>query len=187
LEKWDADQEAKAQAAAVGQGPKLRGRHATAAKAKEAAAAAAAAADAEAADRAAAAGPDAETDPAAAAADTADAAADIAAGDNDQGLGEFDEDEGDDMEGFGYGIMEDPAPFVILQLKDTAETRAIWPHKFELYYKVGVWGVWVGGGVSRVNIRHVCLGRGGGLGLGLRNGRKGGGHTSLSSTTRCVG
>lgn len=36
----------------------------------------------------------------------------------------------------GMGIIEDPAPYIILRLSDTEETRAIWPHKFELYYKV---------------------------------------------------
>ncbi len=31
----------------------------------------------------------------------------------------------------------DPAPFVTLRLRDSEQTRAIWPHRFELLYKVG--------------------------------------------------
>ena len=34
----------------------------------------------------------------------------------------------------GYGIVEDISPSIILQLSDTEETRAIWPHQFDLYY-----------------------------------------------------
>jgi hypothetical protein len=45
----------------------------------------------------------------------------------------------EELEGIDYGIIEDPAPYVILQLTDSEETRAIWPHKFELYYKVTAW------------------------------------------------
>ena len=32
---------------------------------------------------------------------------------------------------------QDPAPFITLRLADTPETRLMWPHKFELLYKVG--------------------------------------------------
>jgi hypothetical protein len=30
----------------------------------------------------------------------------------------------------------DPAPYITLRLRDSEVTRAIWPHKFELLYKV---------------------------------------------------
>lgn len=39
----------------------------------------------------------------------------------------------------------DPAPFVTLRLTDTEETRAMWPHRFELLYKVRV-------------LVHACMG-----------------------------
>ncbi len=60
----------------------------------------------------------------------------------------------------------DVAPFVILRLRDTPETRQLWPHKFQLLYKVrgagaGCWqgrGVWpvcmCGGALARA--RACC-------------------------------
>jgi hypothetical protein len=30
----------------------------------------------------------------------------------------------------------DPAPFVVLRLRDTPETRELWPHAFEVLYKI---------------------------------------------------
>jgi hypothetical protein len=99
-------------------------------KEAEEAAAAAAAAAAEAAEaEAAAAGPgsssssDDEEEVA--------AAAEAAAADEAEGL----EDDDDELN-YDFGILGDPAPCVILRLRDNAETRAVWPHKFELYYKV---------------------------------------------------
>eukprot|EP00879_Flechtneria_rotunda_P027491 GHRR01029453.1.p1 GENE.GHRR01029453.1~~GHRR01029453.1.p1 ORF type:complete len:579 (+),score=190.72 GHRR01029453.1:283-2019(+) len=47
------------------------------------------------------------------------------------------EQEADDLE-LDYGVIEDPAPYIILKLRDTPETRAIWPHKFVLYYKISL-------------------------------------------------
>lgn len=108
---------------------KARGRQAAALKAKAAEEAAAAA---EAAEAAAAAQLEAD----AAAQQEADAAADAAASASSDSETD-EEDEGDELEGVDYGIIEDLAPYVILQLSDTEETRAIWPHKFDLYYKVG--------------------------------------------------
>eukprot|EP00775_Hariotina_reticulata_P014500 gene14500-14625_t len=49
--------------------------------------------------------------------------------------GEQDLDEEQEGE-MGVGLIEDPAPCIILKLTDTEETRAIWPHRFELYYKI---------------------------------------------------
>ncbi len=49
----------------------------------------------------------------------------------------------------------DPAPFVTLRLTDTEATRELWPHKFEVLYKVRVYagrrkcaGVQIGQGPS---------------------------------------
>lgn len=72
----------------------------------------------------------------AAAQQEADATADAAASASSDSETD-EEDEGDELEAVDYGILEDLAPYVILQLSDTEETRAIWPHKFDLYYKVG--------------------------------------------------
>lgn len=55
-------------------------------------------------------------------------AAAAAAGEGEEG----EEGEGD----VDFGIIEDPAPYIILKLSDNEDTRAIWPHKFDLYYKV---------------------------------------------------
>lgn len=35
-----------------------------------------------------------------------------------------------------HGCRQDPAPFITLRLADTPDTRAMFPHKFELLYKV---------------------------------------------------
>lgn len=40
------------------------------------------------------------------------------------------------MNNVDWGLIGDLAPCVTLRLTDTAETRAMWPHKFELLYKV---------------------------------------------------
>lgn len=36
----------------------------------------------------------------------------------------------------GADWLPDPAPSVTLHCKDTEETRQIWPHKFEIFYKI---------------------------------------------------
>lgn len=108
---------------------KPRGRQAAALKQKAAEDAAAAAESAAAAEAAAA--QQAAHDADAAAAEAAQSAALSPDSSTDD-----DEDQEDD-EGVEYGIIDDPAPYVILRLADTEETRALWPHKFELYYKVG--------------------------------------------------
>lgn len=112
--------------------PKARGRQAAAMKAKAAEEAAAA----EAANAAAAAAQQ-EADAAAAVAAAQAAAADASLG-SVSSDSSADEEDGEDneLEGVDYGILEDVAPYVILQLSDTEETRAIWPHKFDLYYKI---------------------------------------------------
>lgn len=40
------------------------------------------------------------------------------------------------MNNVDWGLIGDLAPCVTLRLTDTPETRAMWPHKFELLYKV---------------------------------------------------
>jgi hypothetical protein len=40
------------------------------------------------------------------------------------------------LEDVDWGMIGDLAPCVTLRLTDTSETREIWPHKFELLYKV---------------------------------------------------
>lgn len=35
-----------------------------------------------------------------------------------------------------FGPGEDPAPSVTLRCSDTTETRAMWNHEFEMFYKV---------------------------------------------------
>lgn len=71
---------------------------------------------------------------------------DRASEEGDQQLGEAesadeadaDADDDDDVEVedvLGEEIV-DPAPYIVLALRDTAETRQIWPHSFELMYKV---------------------------------------------------
>lgn len=42
------------------------------------------------------------------------------------------------------GVVGDPAPCVVLRLTDDEYTRELWPHAFELYYKVGASAVGVG-------------------------------------------
>jgi len=35
----------------------------------------------------------------------------------------------------GVGVVGDPAPCVVLRMTDSAATRELWPHKFDLLYK----------------------------------------------------
>jgi hypothetical protein len=95
-------------------------------QAEEAAAAAAAAAAETAAADAAAASPGSSSS------DEEDGSEEAAAAAADEAEGIEDDDESD----YDFGILGDPAPCVILRLRDNAETRAVWPHQFELYYKV---------------------------------------------------
>jgi hypothetical protein len=124
---YDQDEQVEA---ALMQPKKKRGKISKAEReAEEAAAAAAAEAAAAAAAEAAAASPgssSSEDEGSEAGLDSAAAAA------ADEAEGDEDEDEID------FGVLSDPAPYVILRLRDNAETRAVWPHKFELYYKVCV-------------------------------------------------
>jgi hypothetical protein len=56
----------------------------------------------------------------------------------EEGGGEGDDGEGGEgeMPDIDWGLVGDVAPCVTLRLTDTEETRAIWPHKFQLDYKV---------------------------------------------------
>lgn len=48
---------------------------------------------------------------------------------------------GEDEEMLEIGVIGDPAPTVVLRLTDNEYTRSMWPHKFDLYYKVLAWAV----------------------------------------------
>ncbi|WIA17434.1 hypothetical protein OEZ85_014284 [Tetradesmus obliquus] len=124
------------QAAAALAPKKKRGKLSKAEKEAEEAAAAAAAAAAEDAAAAAAAAA-AEASPGSSSSDEEGevelpgAAAAAADGADEEG-----QLAGDGWDDVDFGVITDPAPYVILRLRDNAETRAVWPHKFELYYKI---------------------------------------------------